>query len=392
MAQGLPYAYCRRMASSKPHRRSDPDEHASDRVSRGDAAAAAADRAATAVNVDSPFRISLRVFLACLAVLLALAAVFSFRYIVLGALVGVMIGVLPEPLTRWLRDRFGVPRAVGAVGVGLLAAIAFGALAYGVYVTLVPEIERLLQQGPAIAERLNAYKQEVFERLSSLGVNLEQLDFAAMAQGGARLLMTGLSIGIDGLAAAVVVVMIALFVMSNYEGYVRGVRSVFPPRARPRVTELGTGSARVLRRWFVGQLGVVTVSGVLTAVAMLLIGVDYWLLIAALTMVLDFVPFIGAVITGAVALLLTFGTEPDKALWVLLAFIGIQQIESNLVLPMVLKGTIRLPEAHLLVFVVVMGSAFGILGIFIAPPCFAVLHYLYTEAYVPWLERRARPG
>lgn len=362
-----------------PRRAPEPTETQDDRAERSQAS-------------DTSFKGALRVFLACLAILLVLAAAFSFRYVVLASFVGVMIGVLPEPAIRWLRDRFGLPRAAGAMCVALLAALVLGALAYGVYVTVVPEIERLMQQGPAIAERLDAYMQSLVDRFSSLGLNPESFDPGAMVQGGARLLLTGLSVGIDGLAAAVVVLMIALFVMSNYEGYARGAASALPPRVRPRAAELGAGAVRVLRRWFVGQLGVVSISGVLTAVAMLLIGVDYWLLIAALTMVLDFVPFIGAVITGAVALLLTFGTEPDKALWVLLAFVAIQQIESNVVLPVVLKGAIRLPEAHLLVFVVVMGSAFGILGVFIAPPCFAVLHYLYSEAYVPWLERRARSG
>ena len=336
-------------------------------------------------------RTALRVFLAALAIVLGVYALWAFRFIVLAALVGVMIGVLPDPFLRWLHARARVPRGVGALALALLAAVLTAALVFGVYLTVGPEIERLVSQGPQIAEQLNAYKQTLMDRLSAFGLEMQQFDAAALAQGGVQLVLRWLRVGVDGLAAAVVVLMIAMFVMSNQEGYARGVRSAFPPRRRARVAELGSGAAHVLRRWFGGQLVVVMASGILTAVTMALIGVDYWLLIAALTVVLDFVPFIGAAITGTVALLLTLGTEPDKAIWVVLAFIAIQQIESDILLPIVMKGTMRLPEAHLLVFVVIMGSAFGILGIFIAPPVFAVLHYLYREAYVPWVEGRAAP-
>lgn len=337
--------------------------------------------------IDRP-RHPLRVFTGALLILLGVLFVFSFRYVALAALVGLMIGVLPEPMIRWLKERWRIPRAVGALLIGLGAVGVLAALGVGVYVTVVPQVEHLATQAPAIVERLNEYKETVLERFAGTGLNLEQLDVAAVAQTGMGLIVRGLSVGIEGLAGVIVVLMIGLFVAANYDTYGQGALTAFPPRHRAQVAMLGDGSVCVLRRWFGGQLVVVTISGILTALAMLLIGVDYWLLIAALTVILDFVPFIGAVITGTVAVALTLGTEPEKVIWVLLAFVAIQQFESNVILPIVLKETIRLPEAHLLVFAVILGGAFGILGIFVAPPLFAVLHYLYRKAYVPWIERR----
>lgn len=100
-------------------------------------------------------------------------------------------------------------------------------------------------------------------------------------------------------------------------------------------------------------------------------------------------PFVGALITGVLAVGVTLGTDPSKALWVLVAYVAVQQIESNVVVPLVMKGRVRLPEAHLLVFVLMMGTAFGILGVFAAPPLFGVLHHLYWQVYVPWVEGRS---
>jgi predicted PurR-regulated permease PerM len=330
----------------------------------------------------------LKVFVGALIIALAILGLFEFRMIVLATTMGLMIGVLPEPLIRRLRRWLRMPHGLSAILIAALMLTGFAGMGYGIYVTVVPQLKRLAEQAPAIFERLNTQKDIVIERVAGVGLDLEQLDVGAMVQGAMQMVVTGVSVGVEGVAGVLVVFMIAIFVAANYESYGCGALSMFPPRIRPRVAELSASSAEVVRRWLFGQVRVVMITGALTAIAMLLIGIDYWLLIAAMTVVLDFIPFVGALITGAVAVVLTLGTEPEKVWWVLLAFIGIQQIESNVVLPVVLKGAVRLPEAHLLVFVVLMGSAFGILGVFVAPPLFAILHHLYRKAYIPWIERR----
>lgn len=333
----------------------------------------------------------LRLFLAALAIVLLILALLAFRTLVLAALVGLMFGVLPEPLIRSLRDRWKFPHALSVLLIVMLLLGALAAGGYGVYRTLLPEVRRLTEQAPAIWEKLIEQVEPIAAQVAGAGLNLQELDLAGMAQGAAQMVLRGITVGVGGLAGVLVVAMIAIFVAANFEGYARGAQTLFPPHARDRARTLAGGAVGVLRRWFVGQMGVAALSGVMTAIAMLTLGVDYWLLISALTVVLGFIPYLGAIITGGVAVVLTLGTEPDKVWWVLLAFVCIQQIESEIVLPLVMKGTIRLPEAHLLVFVVIMGSAFGLLGVFVAPPLFAVLHHLYSHAYVPWIERRRPP-
>jgi len=194
--------------------------------------------------------------------------------------------------------------------------------------------------------------------------------------------------GIEGFSYAILMAILALFIAAGFRPYGQGFLTLFPLSKRPRIRQLGLGSIHVVRRWFFGQVIVLSISATLTAVALLLIGIDYWLLIAALTFILDFIPFIGALITGVFAGLLTLGTAPEKVLWVLLTFIVIQRVEADVLSPIIMKGIVRLPEAHLLVFILFMGLSLGLVGIFIATPIFAVLHYLYNEAYVPWVEVR----
>lgn len=324
------------------------------------------------------------------ALVVLLLGLFVFRNIVLVALVGVIMGVLIEPLIRAIQRRTRLPHGVSVLlaAVGLLVVAL--ALGWGVYLAIAEQIGALVKQGPAITGKLNRLVEGYAVRFSWLGLDPAQIDVGALVRVAGQTLLKGLSLGLEGLAGALVIFMIAIFTAGNSDAYLRGALTLFPLRLRPRVDTLAHESAQVVRRWFTSQMLVVTISGILTAIAMAAIGVDYWLLIALMTIVLDFVPFLGAIVTALVAAMLTLGTEPEKVWWVLLAFVIIQQLESDVIMPMVMKERIRLPEAHLLVFLLVMGTAFGVLGVFISPPLFAVMHHLYLHTYVPWIE--AKPG
>ncbi len=338
---------------------------------------------------DKPIKRPLVIALGCIGLLAAVGALILFRSIFVSLLVALLIAVLLEPVIRFLQVRLKLGHGVSVVVTALLMLALMGGIVYGGYAVVAGQLRSLTEQAPAIQERLTAKVNEWVDRFSWLGLDSASLDPSAYLQqlGAGALKM--LAVGVEGLSFVLIVFMLALFIAANFKSYGRGCLTLFPPRKRGRVAELAAGSVRVVRSWFFSQIIVVSISAVVTAVAMLLIGFDYWLVIAALTLVLDFIPFLGAILTGLIAVILTLGTEPEKLVWVILAYLVIQQLESDVLLPVVMRGRIRLPEAHLLVFVLLMGSALGIVGVFLAPPLFAVLHHLYGEVYVPWIERRS---
>jgi predicted PurR-regulated permease PerM len=86
------------------------------------------------------------------------------------------------------------------------------------------------------------------------------------------------------------------------------------------------------------------------------------------------------------AFFITLAAQPELVWWVVLVFGITQQIEGNVVLPLVMKGQADLPEVPLLVFMLLMGTWFGIIGVFVAPGAFAVVRILYLRIYLPRLE------
>jgi predicted PurR-regulated permease PerM len=334
----------------------------------------------------------LKIFLGAAAITLLLVGLIYFRMVVVTAAVGAIGGVLLEPLIRAFKTRFRLPHGVSVAITALLVFCGLGALGYGGYRLIAGQVQRLVEQAPQIKEALIGKAEEFGHQFPWLGLNGNGFNPGEHLQRVMSGALKVVTVGVEGATYALLVMILALFIAANFSPYGRGFLTLFPVERRPRVARLGRGSIRVVRSWFLGQIIVVSITAALTALALLGIGMDYWLLIAALTIILDFIPFLGALLTGAIAVLLTFGTEPDKVGWVLLAYLVIQQLESDVIMPLVMKGRVHMPEAHLLVFVLIMASALGVVGVFLSPPVFAVLHYLYGEIYIPWVSRQPPPA
>jgi predicted PurR-regulated permease PerM len=129
--------------------------------------------------------------------------------------------------------------------------------------------------------------------------------------------------------------------------------------------------------------------GAITTVGLLLVGVNYWALFGLLTAIFGIIPYVGVMLVVVLVSLVTLASDPGQLPWVLLVFFITQQIEGNVVLPMVMKGQAEIPEALLIVVMLFFGSWFGLLGVFVAPPLVAVMICLYRNLYLPAIERKA---
>lgn len=105
-----------------------------------------------------------------------------------------------------------------------------------------------------------------------------------------------------------------------------------------------------------------------------------------LTGLLEFVPLVGPIVAAIPPLLIAFTLGPLAVLWVLLAYLGIQQIESNLLEPLAMEEAVSLHPAAVIAAVTVAGAAFGILGTILAVPAAVVAAILIQELWFRRLE------
>jgi predicted PurR-regulated permease PerM len=139
-----------------------------------------------------------------------------------------------------------------------------------------------------------------------------------------------------------------------------------------------------LRGWVKGTLMAMVAVGALMTLALTVIGAPYALMIGLFAGVVEFVPLVGPWVGGAVAVALTFLDDPSKALWVILAVLAIQQIESNVITPLVMASAAKIHPFVTLFALLLFGSLFGFFGILLSIPLVLLFS---TMIEVLWVER-----
>jgi predicted PurR-regulated permease PerM len=225
--------------------------------------------------------------------------------------------------------------------------------------------------------------------LGELGVNVREL-----SQQLPNMLGSGLPREILGRAAAfgltflgaladtLVVVVAGVFLAADPALYRRGLVKLFPPSQHERVEGALDASGTALRLWLKGQLVAMALVGVLTGAALWAIGLPSPLALGLIAAIGEFIPFVGPVLSALPALVIAGSQSADMLLWTAGAFVVIQQVESNLIAPLVQRRTVELPPALSLLSVLAFGVVFGPLGLVLAVPLTVVAYVLVKKLYV----------
>ncbi|HXG81884.1 MAG TPA: AI-2E family transporter [Sphingomicrobium sp.] len=179
-----------------------------------------------------------------------------------------------------------------------------------------------------------------------------------------------------------VVLFAGIFLAAQPRLYATGAIKLVPPGRRPLIAEAMGESERALRLWLKGQLIAMIGVGVLTGTGLWLLGLPSALALGLLAGVLEFVPFVGPILSSVPAILLALAVSPDLALWVALLYFGVQQLEGYLLTPLVQQYAVDLPGVVLLFSLLGFGILFGTLGVVLAAPLTVVTYVLVKRLYV----------
>ena len=168
---------------------------------------------------------------------------------------------------------------------------------------------------------------------------------------------------------------------------VDGFVALFPAGQRERVRGVFGEMYHAVQKWFVGQLSAMLIIGILTAVALSIIGIPYALLIGALSGLLAFIPLVGALVSVIPPVLLALATNPILAVWVILAYILIHQVEAHVVQPVVMSRAVALHPVVVVFAILIMGTFFGLVGLLLAVPLVAASKVLVQELWIARMDR-----
>jgi predicted PurR-regulated permease PerM len=343
-------------------------------------------------NFYRPVQQAFLILLLAMTMAVAGTAIYSTRWILIAALLGIGFGTILSPVMRLLHDRLKIPRPVSAALFLLLFLCAGGALTYVLYIAASHELFPLIQNAPALLKQAQATLLQWSRELPWVQNAISRINFAEPFQRVTGALVSGVGMGATVIGGVFFVLFNALYVAVNPGLYRDGFLSLFPAHLRARVALDLKACGQSLRTWFFAQVIAAAIVGSLTAIGLLTFGLDMWLAGGLLTFALDFIPYVGPIVAGLIISLLTLGSEPDKILPALGVLVVMQQVESNLVIPLVMKGRVDLPPVQLITIMLMFGSWFGILGVLIAPPLLTVMRTLYLREYAPWMNARQTPA
>lgn len=205
----------------------------------------------------------------------------------------------------------------------------------------------------------------------------------ASAVGGVLRRIAGFGVVVvDALSAFVLAVIGGAFLAADPRLYRRGLVKLLPESQHARVEDALETSGRALRQWLLAQLIAMAMVGVLVGLGTWLIGLPSPLALALFAALVEFVPVIGPIVGAVPALLLALTQGGGAFLWTLLLFVAIQQVESNLIMPLVEKRMVQMPPALLLFSVVAVGAVFGLPGVILAAPLTVLAYVLVKKLYV----------
>lgn len=289
-----------------------------------------------------------------------------------------------RPVVNWLQQR-RVPRPAGVflTYIGILLVVA--GLAYLLIQPVVSQLTRLGNQLPQYAARI----QDFLGRIEQLLGNNPQLGQALNQAGGivqslaTFLLQIPLFIG-TFVFSIVVVATIAFFWLTGIEHLKPFVVSLFPGHLQPETSDILGEMGRKIGGYLRGVVFNSVVIGILSGGAVFLLHVPYPLLLGILAGFTELIPYFGPWISGGVAALVALiAVGPLTAVLVIAAYIIIQQVEGNVLVPLVMMRAVQLNPLTVVIAVLLGTELLGIIGGILAVPAAVVVQVLIVRALAP---------
>ena len=295
----------------------------------------------------------------------------------LPVLLAILVSTVLYPISAWLRSK-GFPRSLAAVSTLLGLIIIF----CGVFAAMAPVVTSQSQTLINQAEEGINQLTEMVEK-SPIDIQSDQLqsvlqDVVKFAKGQASTIATGVISGFSMASSIVVAALIMLFVtffiIKDGDKFLPWLRKYTGNSTGWHITELGSRIWKTLSGFIQAQAAVAMVDAVLIGLGLWVLQVPLALVIAVVTFFASFIPIIGAVTAGALAIIIALVSNGlTNALLALALIIIVQQVEGNVLQPMLQSKAMGLHAAVVLLSVTVGSTLAGIVGAFLAVPVAATI-------------------
>ena len=342
----------------------------------------------------SPSQVARTVAIALLTAAVVLGALFllwQVRTFIGWFVVALFLAAALNPAVNWLQRRHRLikrPLAIALSYLGVLVALLFIA---GIFLPLLldqinglskfvaaaanaPEGPTEYIRGLAKQNGLGGLFERFSDQLKDLRDELGALVRNIFSSTGA------IAASAAGFVAALATVLtLTFFLLMGSERYVNAGVGLFPEAHQPLVRRILSQSAGAVSGYIGGNLAISAICGITTFLVLVILGMPYAAPLALLVAVLDLIPLVGATLGGALLVIVGLFVEPWKAAVLLIFVLVYQQVESNVLQPLVYSKAVQLNGLVILIALLVGGQLLGIPGALLAIPVAEIIRIVVTE-------------
>ncbi len=301
--------------------------------------------------------ISMNVIFRILAIVAGVWFLYVIRDVIALFLVSIIITAALHPIIGWVQKIFRFPRNIAVTTVFILFLVGIGSLVSFIIPTLSTQFEEFIRAVYAFVQD-NAF----------LSANLNAPDFTTTFSGSLGNVLSTTAGVFTGLVSAVAVLSMSFYMSLQDEGLKKSLLMITPAQHEKYIASLINRIQESFGRWMAGQMVTMIFVGILYYSALTLLGVPYAPILALLGGLLEIIPYFGPVMAAVPAIALGFSLSPVTSILIIVAYITINLIENQLLIPKIMNKAIGLNPVLVILALLMGAKVAGVIGLFLAVP------------------------
>ena len=311
--------------------------------------------------------------MALIVIFLLLA--FYLRSVLVILFFAVIISSAFEPLVDWF-ERHSWGRIWSTLLLYLLSISLLATFLFFLLPIVYQEFLGVINFVPGYSEKIlhSVIGSQFSKNINDIIINYG----GSLLKSGAVVISTLVNIA-GGIVSTVSVLLISFYLLIRRDGISDFLRDVLPQSIENEMVRIWQRSRYRIGRWFRTQLLLSLFVGFLVFLSMWIMGVKYSLILGVVAAIFEIVPIAGPIFAGAVSAAMALTQSLSLAIWVVIVFILIQQLESNIFVPLIMKKSVGLNPVMIILGILAGAKLGGIVGIILAVPILVFLEEVITE-------------
>lgn len=325
------------------------------------------------------------------AILVLIMFIFQVKDVILLLFAAFVLSSALFPIVDWMSKK--VPRGLVVVFLFLVGIVILLTL-------LIPFVNVIVSQSQEFIGKLPGYWNEIMKLFYEFEIFAQSKGFipdyseviANASNFGQKLLTKSIDFTLNiftGIAGAFTMAVIVLFLLLDKNILKNGYLKLFPPKYRDTVKHITETITKKVGGYVRGQLLLMTLVGLLTALGLKLIGLEFALLLGIIAGLLEIIPIAGPVLAAVPGVIVALAQDPILALWAIVVYLVVQRLENHILTPMILGTFLEMHPLIIIIAILTAASTLGVFGVILSPAIAACLYVLFQELYLKKIENES---